>query len=421
MDESLYDRLRKLGVQFTARDLKPPEEVTPESYPIGQVLSGYTHSNSFGDTYVYREDYPQDYLHGVVPFDRHVDLGLLSEWARVSAMTNADLDKVLFLDTETSGLAGGTGTFAFMVGLGYFHGLEFTLEQLFLNSPGEEAAFLAALEEIASPFDTVVTYNGKSFDIPLLNNRYTLNSFRSPFRSFQHIDLLALTRRIWRNRLNDRSLGNIEREILQVERNQEEIPGWMIPDMYYEFLKSRDARPMAGVFYHNKIDILSLAALLLYTARMLSEPLEFSADQTLDLISIARIFEDLGRIEEAAVFYENSLDRGLPRPFFIQTLFRYADLSRKERNWPSAIELWQKAADYGEYEAAVAIAKYFEHQAGDVRQALEWTLKAMQLLEEMRYPLYIRNQKQLEILHRQERLVGKIKRSETYSGGTHDG
>ncbi len=410
MDETLYDKLRRLGVQFNARDIRAPEPAEHATHPIDQVVEGYYHSNRLGDTFVCARTYEPQYRHGSVDFAEVVDYSLLLEWAKIPRLADFDLKRILFLDTETSGLAGGTGTFAFMVGLGYFDTSGFTLKQLFLNSPGEENAFLAALEEIASPFDTVVTYNGKSFDIPLLNTRYTLNANPSPFRSFNHIDLLSLSRRIWRNRLNDRSLGNIEQEILQVQRSQEEIPGWMIPDMYYEFLRSGNAAPLGGVFYHNQIDILSLAALFIYSGRLLAEPLNYCAAQSIDLASIARIFEDLGKVEEAALFYENSLSNGLPRPFFIQTLYRYADLSRRKENWAAALTLWEKAADYGEFEAAIDIAKYYEHRSREYEPALEWTNRALTLLEQMPYPLYLRKEKVIEILHRRERLEQKLNR-----------
>ena len=420
MDESLFEKLQRLGVQFSARNIPAPQERISESHPIDQVMRGYFHENTFGQAFVYEEKFSVDYQHGRVAFDEPIDYGSLSEWARVPSFTGANLQDLLFLDTETSGLAGGTGTFAFMVGLGYFEETGFTLKQLYLRTPGEESALLAALEEIASHFSVVVTYNGKSFDIPLLNTRYTLNAFQSPFGNIGHIDLLNLTRRIWKNRLSSRTLGNIELEILDVHRSQEEIPGWMIPDMYYEYLKTGDARPMAGVFYHNKIDILSLAALLVYAGRLLSEPMNYCQDQALDLISIARIFEDLGRVEEAASFYENSLSAGLPRPFFIQTLYRYADLSRKKSNWPAAIDLWQKAAGYGEYEAAICLAKYYEHQSRDVSLAITWTEQALVLLEEVPYPIYIRKQKQTEVLHRLDRLKQKITKGTPKNGTDHE-
>jgi uncharacterized protein YprB with RNaseH-like and TPR domain len=337
-----------------------------------------------------------------------VDFSLLGEWAGYPELSAKPADQFIFLDTETSGLAGGTGTFAFMIGLGWWQADGFKLQQFFLREPAEETAVLAALDEILTPFHTVVTYNGKSFDIPLLNARHTLSAFRSPFTGMQHVDLLALSRRIWRNRLPSRSLGSIEHDVLAINRSQEEIPGWMIPEMYFDYLKTGDSRPMAGVFYHNRMDILSLAALFLHQSNLLSRPMDWLAAEGLDLIAIAKLYDDTGRREQAIQLYEHSLSLGLPRPFFIQTIYRYADLARKEARFDQAVDLWQKAAELEEIPACLELAKYYEHRIRDYDAALRWTEKAFSLLDQSIQPLYMKKLTLAELQKRQARLHRKI-------------
>jgi len=218
MDNSLLDRLKSLGVHIGTSQVKPAEKSSMR-VPVEQVIDGYEHTTPFGAAFLADAHYPEDYQHGIIPFSQRVDFSLLGEWAGYPDLYEKPANQFIFLDTETSGLAGGTGTFAFMIGLGWWQQDGFRLQQFFLREPAEETAVLAALDEILTPFQTVVTYNGKSFDIPLLNARHTLSAFRSPFPAMQHVDLLALSRRIWRNRLPSRSLGSIEHDVLAINRS----------------------------------------------------------------------------------------------------------------------------------------------------------------------------------------------------------
>lgn len=407
MDNSLLDRLKSLGVQVGTSQIKTSEK-TSTRVSVEQVISGIEHTTPFGTAFLADAHYPEDYQHGIIPLSQKVDFSLLGEWAGYPSLFEKPSDQFVFLDTETSGLAGGTGTFAFMIGLGWWQADGFRLQQFFLREPAEETAVLAALDEILTPFQTVVTYNGKSFDIPLLNTRHTLSAFLSPFPAMQHVDLLALSRRIWRNRLPSRSLGSIEHDVLAINRSQEEIPGWMIPEMYFDYLKTGDSRPMAGVFYHNRMDILSLAALFLHQSNLLSNPMDWLAAEGLDLIAIARLYDDTGRREQAIQLYEHSLTLGLPRPFFIQTLYRYADLARKEARFDQSVNLWQKAAEMDEIPACLELAKYYEHRMRDFDTALEWTDQAFRLLDDSDQPLYLKKITLAELKKRQDRLLHKM-------------
>lgn len=411
MDDSLLNRLKSLGMQLG----NPPVSHSPNRKPevsvsIEKVISGQHHPTIFGDVFISKKQYPADYKHGIIEFTTGIDLSPLLSWSRISLESNPPIEEFVFLDTETSGLAGGTGTFVFLVGLGYWKNDQYHLTQLFLREPDEEPAFLTALEEHLTPFKVLVTYNGKSFDAPLLNNRFVLNGFQSPIKKKHHIDLLSLTRRIWRNRLDDRSLGNLEHEILSLTRSADEIPGWMVPQIYFEYLQTLNASPLQGVFYHNQIDILSLSALFVHLTQLLNNPLAAENPQSLDLIAIARLYEELGDYNRAVQLYEAGLEIGLPTHFFIQTLYRFANLHRRTGQPEEALNLWLKAAEYNEVDACIEIAKFYEHQQKAYSQAIEWTELGLNYLEQSPMPRYIKKQRRMELEHRRQRLIQKQNR-----------
>lgn len=409
MPESLSDRLKSLGLQVGAQNIKPAPRKAPTGHPIHEVLEGRFAHTPFGEAFLVEQRYPQDFLHGTINFSDPCDMDLLCQWGHTPRLADKQRSDIIFLDTETSGLAGGTGTYAFLVGLGYWTDSGYTLAQLFMEEPVKEPALISALGEILHPFSAIVTFNGKSFDIPLLRSRHILNGITPPFEEFEHLDLLHLSRRIWRNRLANRALSNLETEILGVSRNEQEINGWEIPQMYFDYLRSRDARPLARVFYHNAIDILSLSALFSHTARLLSNPLQSNQPESLDLIAIAQLHEDLGNREEAIRLYEEALRLGLPRDYLLQTLLRYAILYRKQNDWQRAVELWTQASGHRCYEACLELAKYYEHQARDYPSALHWTQQAGEQLLFSGQGAWSMRSVKAELAHRQERIERKIR------------
>ena len=134
-----------------------------------------------------------------------------------------------------------------------------------------------------------------------MNSRFITNGELPPLNTYTHIDLLHIARRMWRDRLESRTLGSIESNILDLPRTEEDIPGWMVPTIYFDYLKSGDARPVTQVLYHNAMDIISLSTLLNHVSIMLDDPQGGMVEDGIDLISIAKIFEDLGEFNAAAV------------------------------------------------------------------------------------------------------------------------
>ena len=405
---SLADRLKSLGVKVGARDVTPPK--TDEHFPIDSVLTGSFASNSFGEAFIHEERFAQDYHHGHTPIQLHASLNMMSAWAKDERLKDLPIESFAFLDTETSGLAGGTGTYAFLIGAGKFINDEFVLQQFFMRDPSEEPALLEALGIFLAPAKALVTFNGKAFDAPLLATRYTLHNISVPFKDYAHLDLLPLARRLWRDRLESRALKYLEENILFALRSMEEVPGYEIPYIYFDYLRDGDARQMKGVFYHNAMDVVAMAALLSHTAQMLEDPFHESIEHGLDVIALAKLYEDLGQWDIAARLFERGLEKGISEENFNVTVRRLSVLQKRRGDFEEAIHLWEEAADKGHVYAFIELAKYFEHQKRDAKSALKWTKSAQKQIEKSDLPMYIKKHWEDELKHRRQRLENKLEK-----------
>ncbi len=405
---TLSDKLKSLGVKTGTAELPPPRKES--SHSIGSVLDGSVLTTGLGETFVYEEHYAADYRHGLAPIQLGAPLTVVSAWAADPRLSSLDLSSFIFLDTETSGLAGGTGTYAFLVGAARFIEGEFVLKQFFMRDPAEEPALLEALAEFLAPGQALVTFNGKAFDAPLLTTRYTLHSLPIPFKDFAHLDLLPLSRRLWRARLESRALKYLEENILQAPRTSEEVPGYEIPWLYFDYLRTGDARPLKGVFYHNAMDVVAMAGLLNYVATMLADPFHEGIEHALDVISIARLFEDLGQWDTAARLFERGLQMTLTESDFWEAVRRLSVLQKRRGDFDEALRLWEQAATQGHIYAHIELAKYYEHRCRDPKSALQWTLSALDDLQRADLPLYIRRHWAEELQHRRERLEKRLKK-----------
>lgn len=403
---TLSDRLKALGVKIGTQALSTPNK--ERSFPVEDIASGRFVDTGNGSTYLIEQDYTIDYIQGEVGLRISTKPQTIAEWAGDQQIAEDDPESLVFLDTETSGLAGGTGTFAFLVGVGRYTPTGFHLAQFFMRDPIEEPALLLALEEFLAPCRTVVSFNGKAFDVPLLDTRYILQGWKSPFKDFSHIDLLHLARRLWRDRLPSRTLANLEVQILHASRTDEEIPGWMIPQIYFDYLRDGDARPLLRVFYHNAMDVVSLAALLNHTSLLLETPFSLPENENIDLAAIGRLMEDLGHTDRAFKCYERCLQANLPEDIFNDTLQRLSILHKRNNNYAEAIPLWEQAVVRNQIYAYEELAKYYEHHALDLEKARKWTLEALTYLESGGLTAFEKMQWMEVFQHRLERLERKI-------------
>jgi uncharacterized protein len=407
---SLSDKLKSLGVQLGAQDT--PLKRRSERYPIEQVIEGTILDTPMGQAYVVESHYPLDYQQGSSGLRLTSPLKTIADWCGDQRLLECAEDGFVFLDTETSGLAGGTGTYAFLIGVGRLDSQGFRLAQFFMRDPIEEAAQLAALTRFIHPCQGLVTFNGKTFDVPILNARFITNGDTFPLKSAVHLDLLPLARRLWRDRLPDRSLGNLEIQILGANRTEDDVPGWMIPGLYFDYLRTGDARPLRSVFYHNAMDILSLAALLNHMAALITDPFKQPVLDGIDLIALGKLNEDLGNIDEAAKLYARGLDAPLPDENRRAALERWSFMEKRRGNYSLAIELWRQAVDVKAVFACVELAKYYEHRLKDVPQAIHWTQKAFELLNSPDTPPTFHWKWLAELEHRLNRLSRKLNSAE---------
>ncbi len=405
MPSSLTDKLASLGVRIGADQIL--SQPNNNRFPIEEVVNGSIKETPFGSTFFAETFYPINHHQGNININLEVSLERIGEWLnepRIPAIQTGDF---VFIDTETSGLSGGTGTFAFLIGAGRFTENGFHLIQIFLRDPIEEMAQLITLSEFLTDNVGLVTFNGKAFDIPLLNTRYIINGDQPPFKSAAHIDLLILARRLWRDRLSSRRLGDLENHILGYQRSEEDVPGWLVPSLYFDYLRGGDARPLKSVFYHNAMDIISMAALLNHIAMLLEKPFKTTDSEIVDMVAVASLFQELGHYDQAAALYSQALEIKLPVEIKQKAIFNWSLMEKRRQNHEIAVQLWEQAAADHEIFAHIELAKYYEHKIRDYDHAIYWTETALELINSDLFSKYERDQIQNDILHRLGRLQYK--------------
>ena len=297
--------------------------------------------------------------------------------SRCMAISVEALARPLYLDTETTGLSGGTGTVPFMVGLAWPQDGDLEVAQYFLCDLDQERALLWAVGQRLDRCGVLVTYNGRSFDWPLLQTRLVM-ARAGGWPAPPHVDLLTLVRRLFKPRLPDCTLRTVEAGILAMER-EDDLAGALIPGRYFGWLSGSPSQLVDAIFAHNRQDVVSLAALMTRVDRVLAGEEEMGPS---DRFARARYLEACGFAGEALGEYRR-LWQGNPGPQRGQIGLRLARLLRRAGCWPEArvvLETCWSTQQYP-YPAAVELAKLLEHEARDLRAARRLVLDALQLLE----------------------------------------
>ena len=341
-----------------------PVRVAPE--PPEAVLGGQVVETEAGPLLTVRREFPLQHRHGRAALDRA--LGVTADALRaLSRDETPDPRRLLFLYTETTGLSGGTGTYAFLVGVGFVEGDRFVVVQHFMRDLDEEPALLAAVAPLLEGASAIVTFNGSGFDVPLLETRFVLGRRRWP-ANLLHLDLMHPARRVWAARFVDCRLGTLEQEVLG-HRRTGDVPGSLIPTLYFEFLRRRRAAPLARVFTHNCDDVLSLIALLGWLAHGLTHG-EHGVEDGLDLAGIGRLWERCDP-DRALACYRSALAVGLPASAAHPVRLRLAGLEKRRAHWEAACALWEAAVSAVPFDPQPweELAKYHEHRARDAEAA----------------------------------------------------
>ena len=419
------DKFARLSALKPARILPqgPPELRAPsEEDPVSGLLGGGIATNRYGEHLAIRNWFSTPEF--VQP--SHVALELLSRTrdesigrcAR-SAMENPE--KWLFLDTETTGLAGGTGTYAFLVGLAWWDAGGLQVEQMFLRDFSEEHSLLHELAERLWERPVLVTFNGKSFDWPLLENRFTMTrAIRVP-QLKAHLDLLHPARALWRLRLGSVRLIELERHVLDAARlgwqRDDDVSSALIPQFYFDYLRGGSAKPLVAVVKHNQMDLRGLAALF-GKINSLLDPGERSFDEvdSLDLFGLSKFLNRRGERDLAHTACVRALDAGLPAEFRPQATRELALMAKRRGDASLAAQLWHELLAHPQDSilACEQLAIHYERKARDLVLALEFVQlgikKARHLTARSRDPYSAARaaRQEKKLLCRRERLRHRI-------------
>ncbi len=405
---SLSDKLKDLGVQVGTNQIPTPSHKSTSAQSLVDVLSGSWESTTRGDCFVVRKNIPPETVHGQVKLSGPPDMIFFEQLTQLKGISKVPPESFLFIDTETTGLSGGAGTYAFLIGAAKYKKDSLHFAQFFLQDPASESAQLAALESFSANSKIIISYNGKSFDLPRIKTRYRYHGWPDPFDEIYHLDLLHFVRRLWKSQLPSCTLSDLETQILGLQRNNLDIPGWKVSDHFFEYLHTNDPTPLENVFYHNEVDVISLAALLDYLSHRLSSPLDGKYENFTDLISIGKYFYSLRLYEQT----KHVLLAALSNPEFSDESVLLGKLClastfKKTGDYSAAAPIWKECAEMGSFEALIELAKYAEHNLADIETAIHWTLSAIDSLHS--FPPDKQSILSHQLDHRLQRLKHKAK------------
>jgi uncharacterized protein len=357
-------------------------EIPEGSARLAQLLGASARQNRYGEYLAFRRWFAEPI--GGDPPEGSVDeraLRLLSPEAPADV---ADPQQWLFLDTETTGMAGGTGTYAFLIGMAWWDAGGLEVEQFFMRDHSEEHSVLVALAERMAERRVLVTFNGKAFDWPLLETRYRLTRTIRPPTPRAHLDFLHPARNLWRLRLGTARLPELERHVLGWNRGID-VASELIPSIYFDFLRGGWPDPLVPIFHHNQMDLRGLAGLAERVVSLLADPDSVSRD-VLELFGVSRICDRRGEAARARELYARSMAADLPPEPARLARKALARLAKKNRDFLQACELWTDTV--GDRDASGPISRealdayaelaiHFERRAGDAHRAATLVREAL--------------------------------------------
>jgi len=405
------DRSRVIGDlrQRLDRLLEPKKAYEKKRIvPIEELVKGEVISTPDGETFQVKEFFPSHFRSGEITLGDILEIPtypahLLTKDERLKEF---DLRKALFLDTETTGLSGGTGTFAFMIGLGFFEGDGFQVQQLFMRDYSEERASLSLVKSLLESFQFLITFNGRLYDIPLLETRFILSRLSSKIREMPNFDLLYPSRKVWKGVYENCRLITLETQLLGMER-EDDIPSEWIPTLYFDYLQTGDGRKIHRIFYHNRTDVLSMVGLVGRIHLVYHDPQAAHPKKGIEHFSLGRLFWEHRCPEKAISCFENALKRcdeslSWEAMRWLSMAFKKTGQGDKARSLWEEMLTWPYPKDAFPY---IELAKYHEHRLQDFGKAIVYVEQALE-----RVPSY--QHKEIEmLLHRKLRLEQKKDKS----------
>jgi len=357
-------------------------DIPPGAERLAQILGAVPRSNRFGEHLWLRRWFSEQVAVGedLGAPDGPLDLAALRLIAPDAPKEAADPQQWLFLDTETTGMAGGSGTYAFLVGIAWWDAGGLEVEQFFMREHSEEHSLLLELAERMAERRVLVTFNGKSFDWPLLETRYRMTRNIKTPAPRAHLDFLHPARHLWRPRLGSARLPELERHVLGWTRC-DDLPSEMIPSIYFDYLRGGSPDPLVPIFHHNQMDLRGLAALATRVLGLLANPEERWKD-ALELFGVSRICERRGETVRARSLYARSITSELPEEAGRKARRSLALLAKRAGEFDQAQILWEEMlGDSREgLEAYEQLAIHLERRQRDREKAAALVREALALL-----------------------------------------
>ncbi len=362
----------------------PKSQVEKKAQSISDLVNGSWINTHFGD--IFRAEFSYDLAEPYGSLDLQeafeIDAMILPQVFQIERSINPQ--NLLFIDTETTGLSGGTGTIAFMIGLGFIEKNNFIVHQYFITQLSHEEGMLELLQKVVPNFQCLVSYNGKSFDIPLINSRFVMNRMPPMPDELNHIDLLHPTRTLWKYSMENCKLKTIETDLLGLFR-EGDIPGEMIPDVYFDYLRSRRIDKIERIFYHNRFDIITMLANLILIVK--AHKSQHPEKNPLTDYAKARMFTRKKDIDRGINHYQYVLNSKISISRRQKTSLELAALYKQIKNYEKAIPLWKSVIceDYPfALEPFEELAKYYEHHLKNLSLALTFSKLALDKLPRYR-------------------------------------
>jgi uncharacterized protein YprB with RNaseH-like and TPR domain len=373
-----FSRLAALKPARAAVPLAEPFDEPMQGDEVAHLLGGLCQKTKFGQHLTIRNWYSTPEFSE--PAGAALDLLARSKDEAISRKTRAALgnpEKWLFLDTETTGLAGGTGTYAFLTGIAWWDSGGLQVEQFFMRDFADEHSVLYELAERIAERPVLVTFNGKTFDWPLLESRFTMTRRIVAPKLAAHLDLLHPARALWKLRLGSVRLVELERQVLDAQRlgwhREDDVASALIPQFYFDYLRGGSAMPLAGVVRHNQMDLRGLAALFGKINSMLAEQ-ELEETDGRDLFGLSRFFHRRGDAPRAAKMCSKAIEAGLPAEHRQQASRELALMAKRRGDHAEAAKFWQSllTGSQNVIEACEQLAVHFERREKDLVKAIEY-------------------------------------------------